>query len=442
MERGEPLLRALERETEVIEDPVAKLRHLRGSIARYRRVDLVLRLVPVPGVRRAVHRLLGLDAVEPLLATHSLSRSAAPGAAPRRPGWLVVVAGVAVLVAGLGAAGSWSTRNARGAAPSLGGAPKLSSGAADGFPAAPATLEPKSIWIVDQGANFEQYSNGLRIETNFAVAGNPRSYRVFTRAGLQPETYTKPVGILFHTSESDIWPLEETYNDNLRKSSQGLMKYIARRRLYNFVIDRFGRVYRIVNEESRANHAGFSVWKNGDITFLNLNNAFIGVCFETRWEGGRALPITQAQLASGLALTEHLRLRYDIAPGMCVTHGLTSVNSKEHLIGHHVDWARGFPFAAFGLPNLYDVPSPAVLQFGFHYDDEFLAKMQGEPWPGVESAERALEQEAKATGETLEALRSRKRAMYDRWLQEQTKAGAETQTGTAEKEQQGVASGG
>ena len=38
---------------------------------------------------------------------------------------------------------------------------------------------------------------------------------------------------------------------------------------------------------------------------------------------------------------------------MCVAHGLTSVNPKKHLIGHHMDWARGFPFEAFGLPDQY-----------------------------------------------------------------------------------------
>ena len=36
-----------------------------------------------------------------------------------------------------------------------------------------------------------------------------------------------------------------------------------------------------------------------------------------------------------------------------MTHGLTSVNPKKHLIGHHLDWARGFPFEAFGLPDQY-----------------------------------------------------------------------------------------
>ena len=107
--------------------------------------------------------------------------------------------------------------------------------------------------------------------------------------------------------------------------------------------------------------------------------------FETRWEGGRALPITRAQFSAGRDLADHLRQKYAIAPGMCVTHGLTSVNPKKYLIGHHVDWARGFPFEAFGLPDQYQRPAPSVALFGFWYDEDLVTVM-GEPWPGVERA--------------------------------------------------------
>jgi len=51
-------------------------------------------------------------------------------------------------------------------------------------------------------------------------------------------------------------------------------------------IDRFGRVFRVVAEESKANHAGNSVWANGGRVYLSLNHAFLGVSFETGnvWE--------------------------------------------------------------------------------------------------------------------------------------------------------------
>ena len=82
---------------------------------------------------------------------------------------------------------------------------------------------------------------------------------------------------------------------------------------------------------------------------------------------------------------------------MCVTHGLTSVNPKKHLIGHHMDWARGFPFEAFGLPDQYERPAPSVALFGFGYDDDFL-KVLGEPWPGVREAEARPGARGRAAG--------------------------------------------
>jgi hypothetical protein len=230
---------------------------------------------------------------------------------------------------------------------------------------------------------------------------------------------TRPVGLLFHTSESDVWPLEASFNESLRDSSQRLLRYVARNRLYHYVIDRFGRVYRAVNEESKANHAGFSVWEHGDDVHLNLNHAFLAVSFETRWEGGRALPITQAQLAAGRGLSDHLRQKYDIQPEMCVTHGLTSVNPRKHLIGHHMDWARGFPFEVFGLPDQYERQPPSVALFGFGYDDDFTKVM--EPWKGVRDAEAALAREAAHRGLSTSDVRRERQDLYDRWLAEQSR---------------------
>ena len=44
------------------------------------------------------------------------------------------------------------------------------------------------------------------------------------------------------------------------RQHQRLLRYVQQNRLYHYVIDRFGRVYRVVAEESKANHAGHSVW--------------------------------------------------------------------------------------------------------------------------------------------------------------------------------------
>jgi hypothetical protein len=144
------------------------------------------------------------------------------------------------------------------------------------------------------------------------------------------------------------------------------------------------------------------------------------VSFETRWEGGRALPITRAQFEAGRRLTDYLRDKWSIEAEMCVTHGLTSVNPRKHLIGHHVDWARGFPFEAFGLPDQYRRASPAVALFGFGYDERFLAVM-GEPWPGVAEAERQLQADAAAAGRATDDLRRERARTYDLWLDEQSR---------------------
>jgi hypothetical protein len=289
---------------------------------------------------------------------------------------------------------------------------------AEPLPKAPT---PAEVWRVEKGVDFELYSNGLRIETRYATDGPERRFRPFDAQGRPlEELRDTPVGLLFHTSESDIWPMEAGYNESLRDSSQRLLRYIRRERLYNYVIDRFGQVYRIVEETRRAHHAGHSIWQAGERIYLNLNSPFLGVCFESRWDGGRALPITQAQLQAGRQLTDYLRQRWKLAADMCVTHGLVSVNPQKHLIGHHVDWARGFPFEAFGLPDHYARPSPAVALFGFGYDDDFLAIM-GQPWEGVHAAERGLADDAQRAGCAVAELRARLRARYHEWLGEQAR---------------------
>ena len=276
-------------------------------------------------------------------------------------------------------------------------------------------LMPSTIWLADRGPDWELYSNGLRIETAHTVKGEPRRYRVHDRAGgLQKDVYTKPIGILYHTSESDLWPLEEGFEQQLRRSSAGLLRYVRKAQAYNYLIDRFGRVYRVVDDDTKAKHAGRAVWARNDEVYLDLNNAFVGVSFESRWDGGRTLPITRAQLIAGRNLTHYLRQRFAIAPEMCVTHGLTSVNATQKLIAYHRDWARGFPFDAFGLPDLYAVPTPSVALFGFGYDGHFLRAV-GERWPGLVAAEQMLAEEARARSVSVGALRRERQELYLKW---------------------------
>jgi hypothetical protein len=413
-----------------VHDPILKLRFLRASIARYETADSVARRFPWPPVRRLLHRWLALDDLERLLRSRLRASLPIDPAARRtlRAARLSLAATVALAAAAVGTIAFLGWRSWRGpAAPVLAAAPApvVRPGPAATLPDAPvvhnAALHPSAVWLVEKGDGWEQYSNGLRIETANAARGEPRRYRVFDRqAGMLPDVHDRPVGILFHTSESDLWPLEASFNESLRKSSHALVRYLRREKLYHYLVDRFGRVYRVVEEDGKANHAGHSVWSRDGVVYLNLNHAFLGISFETRWEGGRALPLTQAQLGAGVNLTAWLRERWQIAPEMCVVHGLTSVNARRHLIGHHLDWARGFPFAAFGLPDQYLVATPSVALFGFDYDREFLDVL-GEPWSGVRVAEGALAEEASRQGRPLADLRREKRALYDRWLQEQAR---------------------
>jgi N-acetylmuramoyl-L-alanine amidase len=431
--RGD-LVTALEEKSSEISDPVAKLKFIRRALADYEATDRRLQELPSP-LRALAEKVTRIDQVRPFLSTNPNGAAAAPkgkqGDEPRRRRTGITLPAAAILAAGaLGAAAYQASR------PVVAGPPRPSSAGAsrpvaESLPALPVGVSPSQIWLVAKSEEWELYSNGLRVDTTHATSGDPRRYRVFdAKAGMQDTVRDKPVGIVFHTSESDIWPLEESFNEKLRDSSQGLLRYLSRNRVYNYLIDRFGQVFRVVPDGDKANHAGNGVWSQGDQVFLSLNNAFLGVSFETRWEGGRALPITQAQLEAGRSLTDYLRARWEIAADMCVPHGLISVNPRKHLIGHHLDWARGFPFQAFGLPNQYDRIAPTVALFGLGYDER-LTSILGEPWPGVLEAERRLDQEAVQRGTTVAEVRKERQDRFDTWLAEQTRDQEQAEAGTS-----------
>jgi hypothetical protein len=438
--KGPEFVRELEKVSQDIQDPVAKLRYLRRSLAEYEQTEHQ-KAAERSSIARLASRVTGIGEPQPLFPGYVSGARYLSAVPRRRSSGRALGLAVALAVVSLVAAAYYGLRPTPAAAVDAGAAGTAAapaqpqpSGGAEALPTLPAAVTPDRIWRVESGPGWELYSNGLRVDTTYAVTSEARRYRVFTAAGMSERVLTEPAGILFHTTESDIWPLEESFNEKLLDSSQDLLRYLKRNRVYHYLIDRFGRVFRVVDETGKANHAGHSVWSRGDDVYLNLNHAFLGVSFETRWEGGRALPITQAQLAAGRSLTEYLRTRWSVPPDMCVTHGLTSVNPKKHLIGHHLDWARGFPFDAFGLPDQYTRPAPAVALFGFGYDDRFLGVM-GEPWAGVRTAEGELEREAAARGVSLELLRRDKTGLFDRWLAEQ--AGDAKEPGRAEDRAEG-----
>jgi len=234
-----------------------------------------------------------------------------------------------------------------------------------------------SVWLVEKIEQFESYSNGLRIENLFAVAAPARNYVAFPRPPASPgaaEVRTEPAGIVFHTTESQLVAFEEEQTVALKRVGVSLLEYVRRNKCYHFVVDRFGRVYRIVEETAAANHAGWSLWADERRVYVNLNDSFLAVAFEAQSRPeGRPPSVSPAQIQAGRVLTEMLRSKYRIPAANCVTHAQVSVNPRNLRIGYHTDWIENFPFRALGLPDNYDQPLPSICLFGFDPDGQLGA---------------------------------------------------------------------
>ncbi len=294
----------------------------------------------------------------------------------------------------------------------------------------PEYLE-KPIWLVEKTSDREIYSNRLQIITTHTIPNLPREYYRFPKNSnplpAKSKISDKISGILFHASESDLYPFMPEMNRSILKYSKQLIKYLLRKKSYHFFIDRFGRVYRLVQEDHAAFHAGNSIWADNEEIYLNLNHAFIGICFEgkdfeeiilrtqkkgqTKNSKSTLLKPTgissfnEAQLRSGKELTDWLRLKYKISQHNCVPHALTSVNSKKMLIGFHLDLSRGFPFTEFGLTDKYLEPLPSIVEFGFLYDGYFEKIFNGELWRGIRYSQEILQRQAANSGMSVAEYR-------------------------------------
>ncbi len=269
------------------------------------------------------------------------------------------------------------------------------------IPAEKATATAQ-IWAVEQNASFETYSNGLRVDNKFATGNHPRSYRAFPLSGRNAaigELRTEPAGIVFHTTESLQLPFEPAQNATLQRVGEALLRYVQTKRCYNFVVDRFGRVFRVVRETDAAEHAGYSVWSDEDRLYVNLNESFLGIAVETRTEPEQTdAAVTAAQVRALAMLTEMLRSRYQIPAGNCVTHAQVSVSPTRMLAGYHMDWASSFPFEAIGLPNNYARPVAPIAIFGFKYDEAYAAAAGSRLLEGAALAAREFAGRAAASG--------------------------------------------
>src|SRR5262245_47538541 len=269
-----------------------------------------------------------------------------------------------------------------------------------------AGLTLDKVWLAEQGEGYEFYSNGARVLTEFETTGAKRSFYRFDYESLydnsaKGEILSQPVGIVYHVSESDQIPFNDSNNSSLQNHSRALLEYARGHRLYNYVIDRFGRTYRIVRDEFTANHAENSIWSDSRGVYVNLSASFVGICFEGRGTAMGSEGINEAQIYAARVLTAVLRSRYGIDDADCVTHGLVSVNPSNRLMGYHTDWVCEFPFDALGLSNKYDAELVAISRLGFGYDQAYVNAAGGK-WPGLERANATLQQTAEKNGFSLE----------------------------------------
>src|SRR5262249_45837590 len=145
-----------------------------------------------------------------------------------------------------------------------------------------------------------------------------------------------------------------------------LLLFVRNKRAYHYVIDRFGRVHRIVDEADTANHAGNSIWADPEWVYVDLNRSFLGIAFEARMSADQP-PINPGQVHAARILTEIVLSKYNLPAANCITHAQVSVNPTNMLIGWHIDWVDKFPFKEVGLPDNYGQPLPSIYLFGFDY---------------------------------------------------------------------------
>jgi hypothetical protein len=305
--------------------------------------------------------------------------------------------------------------------------------------AGPAAQESVAdVWMVEEKPEYEVYSNGLRVERKYETANRPRTYRAYPRGAELPdagEERSWPAGIVFHTTESYLVAFEKDKTRELKKYGDWVARYVQREQAYHYLIDRFGRVWRIVRETDVANHAGYSVWADDKSTYLNLNHSFIGVSLEaqTRSEQGRP-SMNPAQLHGLRVLTAMLRSRYRIEARNCVTHAQVSVSPASGQVSYHTDWALGFPYSEIGLPDNYNIPSPAIGQFGFTYDPALVNLSDTPFWKGLLLGEDQFRQGATAHGVPVDIFRDRQSKVYRDVLRSLKNASTEKSDETREKQ--------
>jgi hypothetical protein len=284
----------------------------------------------------------------------------------------------------------------------------------------PGVLGKEKPWLFGKEGEYEKYSNGCNISTKYETDNHPRAYYAIPRGsetdGNQfSEKSDKIVGILYHTPETPMFDLTPDNNKRIQNGSRGLIEDVRKYKKYNYLINRIGDIYRIVRDDQAAYHAGDSLWADSKNTYVLLNESFIGVCFESKFDGASSLDqiLTEAQIISGRRLTDVLRAKYNIDDANCTTHGLAAVDSEKMLIARHHDWVHFFPFEAMGLSNKYKIQPPTITDYGFTYNEEMLAKkLGGKLWEGAAMAVEAFNKRAAQARVSPDDLRLKLRNLY------------------------------
>lgn len=276
--------------------------------------------------------------------------------------------------------------------------------------------DPTKVWLVKKDSGAEFFSNGGRILTEFETENHPRNYYLYAKddplKNLDLPPQNRIVGILYHTTEGEMVDFKPDNNGDLQRRSHWLMAYASKEKKYNYVIDRFGQIYRTVRDDHAGIHAGHSIWSDDKHTYVGLNESFLGIAFETNTPADAIAQLTEAQIVAGRQLTAILRSQYNIQDANCTTHGLVSIAPAAMLIGHHHDWARNFQFEAMGVSDKYATPPAAVALYGCGWGDDIVTKLGGSLWAGVSLAEQEFKRRAERAALKPEELRKRMKDRY------------------------------
>lgn len=280
----------------------------------------------------------------------------------------------------------------------------------------------EKVWFVEKEGGYEKWSNGCSISTKYETDTHPRAYYTIPRGSETDgdQISNKIVGIVYHTPESNMVEFTPDNSKAIQKGSRGLLEYVRDHKSYNYMINRIGEIYRIVRDDQAAVHAGESLWADGKNAYVLLNESFLGVCFESRFEGASSLEeiLTKPQIRSGRLLTDVLRSKYAIDDANCTTHGLVAVDPEKMMIARHHDWIRFFPFEMMGLSNKYKVQPPNMIDYGFTYDEDVLAKLGHKLWEGAVTAEEAFNKRA---GQARVSPDDMRRKLRDRYVSQRNK---------------------